>query len=287
MHSTFGHHLLLKTVSLPPGEEWEPRFQGWTFFLLTEGVSYWMQPNKHHELSAGSAIITSHRVQGLVRASQIGEVRVDYFTVEPQRLTGVVTLSEQESLENAAGREEISFRVFAPSDPVSETFRSLVPERAGYRLRLRLQLLELFVRALGNNLVCPDSIPALELSAHARLERFLKGRPATDLLDLRFSDLVRGTRCAPRHLSRIFSETMGMSFRQKQAEIRLGRAQELLATSRSRVYQVAMASGYQSISVFNVMFKRRFGVTPAKWRQQLREGQAPPPPGTRPGQEQA
>jgi AraC-like DNA-binding protein len=78
------------------------------------------------------------------------------------------------------------------------------------------------------------------------------------------------TRCTPRHLSRIFRDVVGMSFRDKHAELRLHRACELLATSESKVVDVALESGYQSLSLFNQMFARRFGMSPGKWRQKRR-----------------
>jgi AraC-like DNA-binding protein len=59
-----------------------------------------------------------------------------------------------------------------------------------------------------------------------------------------------------------------MSFRDKRAELRLARARELLATSNSKVVEVALESGYKSLSLFNLMFARRFGTSPGKWRQQ-------------------
>jgi AraC-like DNA-binding protein len=37
---------------------------------------------------------------------------------------------------------------------------------------------------------------------------------------------------------------------------------------------VALESGYQSLSLFNLMFKRRFGTTPAKWRFQTKSRKA-------------
>ena len=40
------------------------------------------------------------------------------------------------------------------------------------------------------------------------------------------------------------------------------------ATTESKVVEVALESGYQSLSLFNLMFKRHFGLTPAKWRSQ-------------------
>jgi AraC-like DNA-binding protein len=111
--------------------------------------------------------------------------------------------------------------------------------------------------------------------AKSRLIKLLEDKPASDLLDLSFGDLVRETRCTPRHLSRIFHQVVGMSFREKQAQVRLLRAQELLATTQSKVVEVALESGYPSLSLFNLMFKRRFGTTPARWREQIKEPSRP------------
>ena len=61
-----------------------------------------------------------------------------------------------------------------------------------------------------------------------------------------------------------------MSFREKQVELRLTRARELLATTDSKVVDVAMESGYQSTSLFNLIFKQRFGLSPAKWRDRVK-----------------
>jgi AraC-like DNA-binding protein len=58
-----------------------------------------------------------------------------------------------------------------------------------------------------------------------------------------------------------------MSFRAKRAEIRLGRARELLATGNSKMVHIALESGYKSLSSFNLMFSRQFGISPGRWRQ--------------------
>ncbi len=74
----------------------------------------------------------------------------------------------------------------------------------------------------------------------------------------------------PRHFSRLFTELVGTSFREKQAELRLTRACELLATTDSKVADVATESGYQSTSLFSAKFKERFRISPAKWRERTR-----------------
>jgi AraC-like DNA-binding protein len=73
-------------------------------------------------------------------------------------------------------------------------------------------------------------------------------------------------------LSRTFHELVGTSFSNQRVEIRMARARELLATSNSKVVEVALESGYKSLSMFNLVFTRRFGTSPGRWRQRNNVG---------------
>jgi AraC-like DNA-binding protein len=266
---SIGQHLVISEVSVAPGGEWVPRALGWMLVHVTRGEGYWMQPGKNLELASGSTLIFSHAIQGAIRASQLGQVVLHFFQVEPERLAGLVTLGEKQFLQTAAERDGLNFRLLDHSDPVSEKTTEVCRRVNGNNLRLRLQLLELFIRAFDNGLGNQRPEPVVNSGAKARLEAFLKQMPASAMLDLSFSELVREIRCTPRHLSRTFLDTVGMSFREKQAEVRLARARELLQTTDSKIYEVALESRYQSLSLFNFMFRKRFGVTPAKWRKLL------------------
>ena len=49
--------------------------------------------------------------------------------------------------------------------------------------------------------------------------------------------------------------------------MRLALACDLLASTELKILDVALESGFQSLSLFNLMFARRFGMSPGKWRQ--------------------
>ena len=125
------------------------------------------------------------------------------------------------------------------------------------------------MEALGVDLKQDLPAPETNPDAKERLRDFLNQTPTSDLLHLRFADLGRMMRCTPRHLSRIFREEVGLSFREIHAELRLIRARELLASSDSKIVDIALESGYHSLSLFNLMFARRFGMSPGKWRQKF------------------
>jgi len=270
----FEPHLLLKHLNLPPAGEWTPELPGWIFTLVTAGQAYSMHPVKNQLLESGAVIAFPLLGRGYLRASQLDWTSLHFFQVEPERLAGLVTLGEQQFLRGAAACNFSSPRVFPVGHSISEKFRNVRAHPRTSSFALRLQLLEIFAEAIGGDLKGgPEERSQLTVSttdARARMAELLKQMPAAALLDLTLNELVAQVQCTPRHVSRVFNEVVGMSFRQKQSEIRLLRAQELLATTESKVLEVAMESGFQSVSLFNLMFKRRFGMTPGRWRERAR-----------------
>ena len=266
-------HLAIREFLLPPGGEWEPRQPGWLVIQVGQGTGYWLHQQSNQELPAGSILLLPGRTQpGNIRASQVNGLSLSAFTVDPRRLTGLITLGEQTFLETAATRQEFSFQILSPDSSPALKMKELCADRSRVGFGLRLQLLQLFVDVFGDgftrSLTGPDEIP----DAKERLRQFLKQTPAAELLHIDFSELAQTTCCTPRHFSRIFHAVVGMSFREKRAELRLSRACELLATSESKVVEIALESGFQSLSLFNLMFTRRFGLSPGKWRQKHRTG---------------
>jgi len=222
------------------------------------------------ELQAGAVVLLSDQAQGYVRASQAGGLRLHFFRVEPRKLTGLVSMADQTLMQKAAGDETFSLRVLPPDAQFSDKFKELSSEKARSNFPARVHLLQLFLDVFGGNFQQPLPDATQVVDARERLKQMLDQTPVSELLELSFPELVSKTRCSPRHVSRLFTELVGVSFREKQAELRLTRACELLATTGSKVVDVAMESGYQSTSLFSAMFKQRFGTSPAKWREQAR-----------------
>lgn len=230
-----------------------------------------MQPQLNQVLEPGSVLLVAGGVKGCIRASQLGELSLGAFNVIPSRLTGLITLIEQGLLERALSREESLIKFLPAQDPIALKLGELHggPNREG--LQFRLRLFQLFVEMISNELQPAkphqDSQEAFSSDSKMRLQLFLRQTPSSELLEMNFSELAQRTHCSPRHLGRIFHELVGMSFGEKRAELRLERARELLATTNSKIVDVALESGYKSLSLFNMMFSRRFGISPGKWRQ--------------------
>lgn len=262
-------HLTIRKYSILPGKEWFPGPSDWSLIQVKSGVGYWLHRAASVDLAPGAVILVSAGARGHIRASQLNSMSVHSFSVIPSRLTGLVTLNEQDFLKNAAAEANLSFQVFSPASSIARRMNDLRANGNANSLLFRLSLLQLFVEIFEGKI--DDAAPEPDGGdARDRLRAFLTTAPPDVLSEMTFDELARVTRCTPRHLSRIFFEQMGMSFSDKRAEIRLARACELLATSKSKVVEVAFESGYKSLSLFNQMFARRFGVSPGKWRQRYR-----------------
>lgn len=258
--------LELREFSILPGGEWAPKLSGWSLIQIKSGTGYWLQTDSSRLLEPGMVLLVAEHVPGIIRASQLSSLSLYAFNVLPSRLTGLITLGELNVLKTAAAHSELMLRILPPGDPISVQMSELYAGTKARGLLFRLNLLRLFVEIFGCELA-QEITPAEISGAKERLRTYLSETPPDVLLEMSFNELAAMTRCTPRHLGRIFHDVVGVSFREKRAEIRLARARELLATSKFKVVDVALESGYKSLSLFNLMFTRRFGTSPGRWRQ--------------------
>ena len=62
---------------------------------------------------------------------------------------------------------------------------------------------------------------------------------------------------------------MGMSFTAYVTQIRMDEAVRLLRDTGEKTYRIAEQTGYSDPNYFSYVFKRRFGVSPSKYRAGL------------------
>lgn len=71
----------------------------------------------------------------------------------------------------------------------------------------------------------------------------------------------------PNYAMSLFKQAFGMTLIEYLASHRLSHAQRLLATSDDKVVDIALASGFNSISRFNEAFRESCGCSPREYRQ--------------------
>ncbi|MFC4779298.1 response regulator [Paenibacillus sp. GCM10023252] len=75
---------------------------------------------------------------------------------------------------------------------------------------------------------------------------------------------------SPSHMAYLFKKSMGRSVGKYLTEIRMERARELLRTTFLKSAEVGRRVGYPNPSYFTMMFKNRYGTTPAQYREKVR-----------------
>jgi AraC-like DNA-binding protein len=268
-------HLAIKEVRLPKGGEWAPQFRGWCVARVAGGICYWQEQNGTREVPAGSTLVFSAEARVMVRASQLSEVEIAFYCVETGKLPGLLSIREQHFLKQAAERKSVAVRVLAPDSPISDRFKNLRPDPNASAPSMRLRLLQLFLDLFEWETSLDSTAPAPWADGRGRFRRLLNQMAASEFVELSVSDLAPMMSCSRRHLNRLFREELGSSFREKQIELRLAKACELLASSNAKVVDVALESGYQSSSVFSELFKKHIGVSPGQWRRLRLKSPAP------------
>jgi transcriptional regulator GlxA family with amidase domain len=83
--------------------------------------------------------------------------------------------------------------------------------------------------------------------------------------DLSITALAARSNMSPRHFSRLFKETFGLTSGDYVEALRLDTARLRLGAANQTVESVAYSVGFKSSDVFRRAFERRFGVTPSAY----------------------
>jgi AraC-like DNA-binding protein len=75
----------------------------------------------------------------------------------------------------------------------------------------------------------------------------------------------------PNYAMNLFRKTLGTTVVHYVTRLRVSHAQQILATSDQKVVDVAMSSGFNSLSRFNDVFKRACGYSPREYRERCRK----------------
>jgi AraC family transcriptional regulator of adaptative response / methylphosphotriester-DNA alkyltransferase methyltransferase len=100
------------------------------------------------------------------------------------------------------------------------------------------------------------------------LARVLVARHYRRALTLR--EVARALACSPRQLQRAYAQFGNVTFQEDLTARRMSAAAELLARQPIPVRDVARLVGYSGGSHFARAFRRRYGLTPAHFRERAR-----------------
>jgi hemolysin activation/secretion protein/AraC-like DNA-binding protein len=262
---TVERHLILQEMILRPSGEWAPQCVGWTIARVTEGAGYWMHGGKVRELNVGDGFVAGFKPKAVLRASQLGLLKLKFFTVHPQYLNGLLTMAELHQFESAARDPVSDVFFFGANEAIGQKFTRLVGQTPSDGLPMRCALLQLWSGAISS-LMIPAATDDNKL--RERFRQLVGQIPEAKLSECSLAELAAQLHCSERHFSRLFRKEFGVSPHARQIELRFQRACQLLADPGVKIINVAYGSGYRHLGLFNATFKKRFGMTPREWRQQ-------------------
>jgi len=263
-------HLRIEQVTLPPGQEWKDNTDAWRFVRVSSGAAYWLGPAQPRSFTEGELVVAAPLIHATVRASLLSEVVLQGFVFAPDLLCGFLTLAERHFFESGAARLREPVQFLPSTHPLTRRFAELAarPSLAS-DLPRRAEVLGLAAAFFADGLSRHPLPAARGLSAQRRFQQIISQMPDIEIIRHSPDQLAALCGCSPRHFNRLFRAHFGESPRARQTELRLLKARDLLADSGVKVIQVALDSGYRSLSLFNALFKRRFGVSPSSWRRKI------------------
>jgi AraC-like DNA-binding protein len=94
--------------------------------------------------------------------------------------------------------------------------------------------------------------------------------------EISLRQVAQAANTSANYLSEKFKEATGISLVRYIAQVRYEKAARLLQDSKVRVSEIAFATGFQSLSQFNRIFKSFAGKSPTEYRATA-NGHSPPP----------
>ena len=269
-------HLMFDEFRIAASSEWRCTADAWLLVRMSSGMGYWHDSAKgYREVSEGDTLLLFPSALGSVMASRLCDVTIQVFAIDLQMLSGVLTVNECRALVAFAQGNREKVTLLPRQHAFSARFAEICRNQRPNELLSRLKLLQLFAELLGEGLQTSWMIESNLSDGRARFRQLICQVPEAELMRCSVLDLAKRLSCSQRHFSRLFREEVGVSLRDKQQKLRLDRARYLLEQSSDKIINIALEAGYQSLSLFNVMFKKRFQMTPSQWRIQARKGKKP------------
>ena len=164
-------------------------------------------------------------------------------------------------LRSSGFTDDVCWRDVPQASSLFEELRSIPDRRPSTELSLCSLLYGLF------SILCSqDASPRTPRDYVARTSDYIRANYA---LPISIESIASMLGIDRRYLSRIFLRETGVTPKEFLVRVRLNRAAELLETSSCTVTETARSVGYDDVYNFSKIFKKKYGISPAHYRQRL------------------
>lgn len=249
-------HLALEIIM--PLENWYDAVIGEEHFHIVPGDILFIPPGDLHTLKAPE---TGNRFVFLFNLSALTNLR-DFASIQS-------ILSQPLLLSHASYPDNIYNEVY---QILLQMTREYFSRNQFAELTIFSLLLKLFVK-LGNNHL--ENIELLSgMRAYKQQEYMEKFSSVMSYIDshymeeLNLEDIAKSIGFSKYHFSRLFKQYTNYTFCTYICRRRIKVAEELLLKPDLSITEVALQSGFPSISTFNRVFKQQKSCTPSEYREQ-------------------
>src|ERR1043166_3612165 len=235
----FERLLFLHQSTLSASAEWEISTNGWRLARLSQGQAYWLGGEAAREWREGEVLVLPPGARGSVRASRISEVLLHYFDFSPDSHSGLLTLTEREYFESVGNRRDCPPRTLPSHHPSSMVFSDVATygSNSTGSLLLRCQMLHLTAAVFSEEINRHHSSLSTATTVDERFKQLISEMADKEIVEQSPEELARTCGCSLRHFSRLFLRHFQVSLREKQTELRLLKARQLLSNTPSQLAQ--------------------------------------------------
>ncbi|MBM7568863.1 AraC family transcriptional regulator [Paenibacillus sacheonensis] len=228
------------------GEEGFPVAQGDIFFLPV-GVSHVFRPSAaapKHPLIVYNCVIAPEAALRLVGAVPGGAV-----------LRPLLESQQYRRFRDSNGDFHWMFQRLHDEYQTDRPGREAALYQGVLGLLLYLFRMDSRSDASGAAVLVPDGVEAVIAAVHGRFEQELPAKQMAAIAGV-----------GERQLHRMFKKHAGMPLKAYHQNVRIREACRLLRDTDRKISDIASAVGYQDITYFNELFKRKNGVSPREYR---------------------
>lgn len=168
------------------------------------------------------------------------------------------------------------FKNLVKKDDVNLEVQSLVTEihkefqnkEEGYKMMVKAKLLCLLTHLYRHYRKHYNNIHPLKLNMR-KLSPALKYIEQNYLGNISLADAANACSYSPQYFSKMFSQSLGMSFIKYVTKLRINQSKRLLETTNLTILDIATRCGYNNLSNFLSMFKNETNFSPLQYRKNV------------------
>ena len=153
-------------------------------------------------------------------------------------------------------------------DTITSIFDCYENQNDAFELELKSYLFHLLALLYKYNLVkFNDNKKELSSDASSKIKTILNYINNNFQKEISIDDLANLCQYSQYHFMRFFKKHLGVTTIQYINNVRLEKASILLSSTDSSIMEISLETGFDNLSYFNKLFKRKYHITPKEFRR--------------------